>query len=103
MLQIFQNLARIDFMHNTFFYLDEKNIYYEQDMSIASTILCAGIRDCRQKQVLQKPCSSFCMRGTGFACLQIIDGMVNQQECMRLKKEGFKVKWQTSNTLLENY
>ena len=90
-------------MHNTFFYLDEKNIYFEQDMSIASTILCAGIRDCRQKQVLQKQRRPFCMRENGFACLQIIGGMVNQQGCMGLKKEGFKVKWQTSNTLLENY
>ena len=72
-------------------------------MSIASTILFTGIRDCRQKQVLQKPRRPFCMRENGFACLQIIGGMVNQQECMRLKKEGFKVKWQTSNTVLENY
>lgn len=103
MLQIFQNLARIDFMHNTFFYLDEKNIYFEQDMSIASTILCAGIRDYRQRQVLQKPSRTFCIRDNGFACLQIIDGMVNQQECMRLVKEGLEVKRQTSNSLLENY
>ena len=103
MLQIFQNLARIDFMHNAFFYLDEKKIYFEQDISIASTILFTASTDYRQKQVLQKPRRPFCMRGNGFACLQIIGGMVNQQECMRLEKEGFKVKWQTSNTLLENY
>ena len=103
MLQILQNLARIDFMHNTFFYLDEKNIYFEQDMSIASTILFTGIRDYRQRKVLQKPRRPFCMRDTSFACLQIIDGMVNQQECMPFAKEGFKVKRQTSNTPLENY
>ena len=90
-------------MHNTFFYFDENNIYLEQDMSIVSTVSGTGIRDYIQKQVLQKPRRPFCMRENGFACLQIIGGMVNQQGCMWLRKEGFKVKWQTSNTLLENY
>ena len=90
-------------MHNAFFYLDEKKIYFEQDIGIASTILCMASTDYRQKQVLQKPRRPFCMRDTSFACLQIIDGMVNQQECMPFAKEGFKVKRQTSNTPLENY
>jgi hypothetical protein len=41
------------------------------------------------------------MMGACFDCLLVIDGMINQQGCMHLAKEGIKVKRQTSNALSE--
>ena len=88
-------------MPKMFFYFDEKKIYFEQDMSVAAALLCAGITAFRQTQVLHKPRGPFCMMGACFDCLLVIDGRVNQQGCMHLAKEGIKVNWQTSDALLE--
>jgi hypothetical protein len=41
------------------------------------------------------------MMGACFDCLLVIDGMVNQQGCMWLAKQGIKVKRQTSDVLSE--
>ena len=101
MPQNFPDFARIDSMPKSFFYFDEKKIYFEQGMSVAAALLCAGVTDFRQTQVLHKPRGAFCMMGACFDCLLVIDGMVNQQGCMRLAKQGIKVKRQTSDVLSE--
>ena len=63
MPQNFPDLARIDSMPKSFFYFEEKKIYFEQDMSVAAALLCAGVTDFRQTQVLHKPRGPFCMMG----------------------------------------
>ena len=93
------NLARIGFMHKSFFHFEEKKIYFEQGMSIAAALLCHGIKDFRQTQVLRKSRGPFCMMGSCFDCLLIIDGIRNQQGCIRLAEQGIIVERENSYPL----
>ena len=95
-------LAKVDFMHKSFFYFEDQRIFFEKGMSIASALICYGIKDFRQTQVLNKPRGPFCMMGACFDCLLIVDGIVNQQGCMRLAEQGIKVTRQTPYSLLES-
>ena len=85
-------LARVAFMDKSFFHFEGRKIYFEQGMSIAAALLCYGIKDFRQTQVLRKSRGPFCMMGSCFDCLLIIDGIGNQQGCMRLAEQGIIVK-----------
>ena len=85
-------LARVGFMDKSFFHFEGRKIYFEQGMSIAAALLCHGIKDFRQTQVLRKSRGPFCMMGSCFDCLLIIDGIGNQQGCMRLAEQGIIVK-----------
>ena len=96
---IYLNLARIGFMDKSFFHFEGRKIYFEQGMSIAAALLCHGIKDFRQTQVLRKLRGPFCMMGLCFDCLLIIDGIGNQQGCMRLAEQGIIVKRENSNPL----
>ena len=65
-------LARVAFMDKSFFHFEGRKIYFEQGMSIAAALLCNGIKDFRQTQVLRKSRGPFCMMGSCFDCLLII-------------------------------
>ena len=93
------NLARIGFMDKSFFHFEGRKIYFEQGMSIAAALLCHGIKEFRQTQVLRKSRGPFCMMGSCFDCLLIIDGIGNQQGCMRLAEQGIIVKRENSYPL----
>ena len=92
-------LARVAFMDKSFFYFEGRKIYFEQGMSIAAALICHGIKDCRQTQVLRKSRGPFCMMGSCFDCLLVIDGIRNQQGCMRLAEQGIIVKRENSYPL----
>ena len=92
-------LARVAFMDKSFFHFEGRKIYFEQGMSIAAALLCHGIKDFRQTQVLRKSRGPFCMMGSCFDCLLIIDGIGNQQGCMRLAEQGIIVKRENSYPL----
>ena len=92
-------LARVAFMDKSFFHFEGRKIYFEQGMSIAAASLCYGIKDFRQTQVLRKSRGPFCMMGSCFDCLLIIDGIGNQQGCMRLAEQGIIVKRENSYPL----
>ena len=92
-------LARVAFMDKSFFHFEGRKIYFEQGMSIAAALLCNGIKDFRQTQVLRKSRGPFCMMGSCFVCLLIIDGIGNQQGCMRLAEQGIIVKRENSYPL----
>ena len=92
-------LARVAFMDKSFFHFEGRKIYFEQGMSIAAALLCNGIKDFRQTQVLRKSRGPFCMMGSCFDCLLIIDGIGNQQGCMRLAEQGKIVKRENSYPL----
>ena len=86
-------------MDKSFFHFEGRKIYFEQGMSIAAALLCHGIKDFRQTQVLRKPRGPFCMMGSCFDCLLIIDGIGNQQGCMKLAEQGIIVKRENSYPL----
>ena len=92
-------LARVAFMDKSFFHFEGRKINFEQGMSIAAALLCNGIKDFRQTQVLRKSRGPFCMMGSCFDCLLIIDGIGNQQGCMRLAEQGIIVKRENSYPL----
>ena len=92
-------LARVGFMDKSFFHFEGRKIYFEQGMSIAAALLCNGIKDFRQTQVFRKSRGPFCMMGSCFDCLLIIDGIGNQQGCMRLAEQGIIVKRENSYPL----
>ena len=92
-------LARVAFMDKSFFHFEGRKIYFEQGMSIAAALLCNEIKDFRQTQVLRKSRGPFCMMGSCFDCLLIIDGIGNQQGCMRLAEQGIIVKRENSYPL----
>lgn len=92
-------LARVAFMDKSFFHFEGRKIYFEQGMSIAAALLCNGIKDFRQTQVLRKSRGPFCMMGSCFDCLLIIEGIGNQQGCMRLAEQGIIVKRENSYPL----
>ena len=79
-------------MHKSFFHFEGRKIYFEQGMSIAAALMCYGIKDFRQTQVLGKSRGPFCMMGACFDCLLTINGVGNQQGCMRLAEQGIIVK-----------
>ena len=79
-------------MDKSFFHFEGRKIYFEQGMSIAAALLCHGINDFRKTHVLRKSRGPFCMMGSCFDCLLIIDGIGNQQGCMRLAEQGIIVK-----------
>ena len=83
-------------MHKSFFHFEGRKIYFEQGMSIAAALMCYGIKDFRQTQVLGKSRGPFCMMGACFDCLLTINGVGNQQGCMRLAEQGIIVKRQDS-------
>ena len=93
------NLARNGFMDKSFFHFEGRKIYFEQGMSIAAALLRHGIKDFRQTQVLRKSRGPFCMMGSCFDCLLIIDGIGNQQGCMRLAEQDIIVKRENSYPL----
>jgi hypothetical protein len=78
-------------MDKSFFHFEGRKIYFEQGMSIAAALLCYGIKDFRQTQVLRKSRGPF--------CILIIDGIGNQQGCMRLAEQGIIVKRENSYPL----
>ena len=86
-------------MDKSFFHFEGRKIYFEQGMSIAAALLCHGIKDFRQTQVLGKSRGPFCMMGSCFDCLLTINGIGNQQGCMRLAEHGISVKRQNSYPL----
>ena len=86
-------------MHKSFFHFEGRKIYFEQGMSIAAALMCYGIKDFRQTQVLGKSRGPFCMMGACFDCLLTINGVGNQQGCMRLAEQGIIVKRQDSYSI----
>tara|TARA_B100000941_G_C28341352_1_gene466881 strand:+ start:513 stop:773 length:261 start_codon:yes stop_codon:yes gene_type:complete len=86
-------------MHKSFFHFEGRKIYFEQGMSIAAALMCYGIKDFRQTQVLGKSRGPFCMMGACFDCLLTINGVGNQQGCMRLAEQDIIVKRQDSYSI----
>ena len=63
--------------------------------TVAAAMLCAGFVDCRDTVVSGVPRGPYCMTGTCYDCLVIIDGQPNQQGCMTAVREGMNIERQS--------
>ncbi|MEO0821739.1 MAG: (2Fe-2S)-binding protein [Pseudomonadota bacterium] len=59
--------------------------------SVASALLAAGLTAGRQTPKTGAPRGPFCMMGTCFECLMVIDGEANRQACQVPVAEGMTV------------
>lgn len=64
-------------------------------LSIAAALLEAGITHFRSTPVTGSARAPFCMMGTCFDCILIVDGVPNQQTCMIEVREGMSLERQT--------
>lgn len=62
--------------------------------TVASALAAAGQRHLRDSVVSGEPRGHFCMMGTCFDCLLVIDGKPNVQACRTNVRNGMKVRRQ---------
>ncbi|NVK30456.1 MAG: (2Fe-2S)-binding protein [Gammaproteobacteria bacterium] len=82
------------------FSFDGRQIAFEPGMTIASALLIAGVKSLRTTQVNGVPRGPFCMMGSCFDCLVIVDGEPNQQACQIEAQPGMQVLPQPAQTEL---
>ena len=71
------------------------------NLSVAAALLLCGYRHCRSTPVSGALRAPYCMMGVCFDCLVEIDGVPNQQACLRPVREGMVVRWQDGKASLE--
>ena len=76
---------------NVSFRFAGETIEAQEGDSVAAALLAAGHWTFRTTPVGVAPRGPLCMMGVCFDCLVEIDGMGNQQACMREVKEGMNV------------
>lgn len=70
--------------------------------TIAAALLGAGVKIFRHTPVSGRPRGPLCMMGVCFECLVEIDGVPNQQACMREVEPGMRVRLQDGARQLES-
>lgn len=68
----------------------------QSDQTIAAALLAAGIKTFRQTQG-QKARGIFCGMGVCFECLVTVDGVADQQACMKRVQPGMSIHTQTED------
>lgn len=76
------------------FKFDDRDIPFEEGMTVAAALLQAGIYSFRETQASSSPRGPFCMMGTCYDCLLEIDGTPNLQGCQVQAVTGMKVNTQ---------
>ncbi|MEM6680063.1 MAG: (2Fe-2S)-binding protein [Pseudomonadota bacterium] len=66
----------------------------QQGDSVAGALLSAGVVECRETPKSGARRGPFCMMGSCFECLVVINGMPNRQSCMVPAAEGLRVERQ---------
>ena len=62
--------------------------------SVAAALLAAGITITRTTPAGGKPRGPYCMMGSCFDCLAVIDGVASRQACMTPVRAGMRVERQ---------
>ena len=71
-----------------------QSIYAQPGETVAAALLAAGIVEFRTTPEKGNERGPFCMMGTCFECLVVIDGQPNRQACQVLVEPGMKVRRQ---------
>ena len=69
--------------------------------SVAAALLAAGVDRFRKSAVSGSERGPYCLMGVCFECLVEIDGMGNQQACLRLVRNGMRVARQDGAVALD--
>lgn len=68
-----------------------KQINVTRELTVAAALLTTGVHTFRHTPVSGQPRGPLCMMGVCFECLVVIDGVPNQQSCMRQVEPGMRV------------
>jgi sarcosine oxidase, subunit alpha len=73
---------------------EDKELTAYEGETVASAMISAGIKIFSHSKRYHRPRGFFCAIGKCSSCIVEIDGVPNQMACMKLVKEGMKVKRQ---------
>ena len=76
------------------FYFEGQEVTAYEGETVASALISAGIKTFSFSKRHKRPRGFFCAIGKCSSCILEIDGVPNQMSCMKLVKEGMKVKRQ---------
>lgn len=68
-----------------------EQINVSRELTVAAALLMTGVHTFRHTPVSGQPRGPLCMMGVCFECLVVIDGVPNQQSCMRQVEPGMRV------------
>lgn len=68
-----------------------QRVHVTRDFSVAAALLTTGVNTFRRTPVSGQPRGPLCMMGVCFECLVEIDGVPNQQSCMRQVEPGMRI------------
>lgn len=73
------------------FHFEGRKIETREGMNLAAALLANGIIDFHASEVSGAPRGPFCLMGTCFECLVVIDGKTGRQACMTQVTKGMAV------------
>jgi len=76
--------------------IDGQKAQVRAGISIAASMMEAGINIFRHSPVSGAPRAPFCMMGICFDCLVTVDGVENQQACQLKVRDGMVIERQLS-------
>ena len=68
-----------------------QRVQVRSDLTVAAALLITGTQSFRHTPVSGQPRGPLCMMGVCFECLVEVDGVPNQQACMRQVEPGMRV------------
>lgn len=75
--------------------VDGKSVTVRAGDSAATAALLAGLDSTRNSPADGSPRAPYCMIGTCFECLMVIDGVPSTQACLVTVREGMRIERQT--------
>lgn len=76
------------------FYFEGDPVEAYDRETVAAALIASGIKVFRYSKRHKRPRGFFCAIGKCSSCLMEIDGVPNQMTCIRLVKQGMKVRRQ---------
>ena len=74
--------------------IDGQTVQVPKGESVAAAVLAHSPGPTRTTPVSGSPRAPYCMMGSCFECLMVIDGQTNRQACLRTVREGMRIERQ---------
>ncbi|MCP5072892.1 MAG: (2Fe-2S)-binding protein [Rhodobacteraceae bacterium] len=74
------------------FTFEGRSIEAPEHATVAAALIAAGVTQFGSRPVSGAPRGAFCMMGSCFDCMVVIDGVANRQACMEIVRPGMAVQ-----------
>jgi predicted molibdopterin-dependent oxidoreductase YjgC len=81
-------------------FIDDAPFVVPAGETIAAAVLVSGFRYTRTTPVSDTPRAPFCLMGSCYECLMVVDGLPNQRACKLTVAEGMKIERQRGSGVL---